>query len=136
MIATLQIPDEASTAASQSFQVAKLGKDAFSLSDAVSFLQPEAESDLLAMFYAERVSSNEQKTLCEEDGIIQLWVARIVSRPSLAKVALIIYSTPASSCSSKRDFSIVKKILSSRRSRLKTDLVEDMVYIKSALSNE
>ena len=72
--------------------------------------------------------------LRSEGGIIKFWLNRQDSHRYLARVALRILATPASSASSERDFSLWKLLHSPQRSRIDDETAESIALTKSSLS--
>lgn len=55
--------------------------------------------------------------------------------PVLHRLALRVVATPPSSCSSKRYFSYLKDLFSSKWSRLTDDLINDLTFLRLAWYN-
>ncbi|KAI0557114.1 Zinc finger BED domain containing protein [Gracilaria domingensis] len=62
---------------------------------------------------------------------IKFWLSQETVCPELTKVALCIYAIPVSSSSSERNFSAVNRMITADRSRLESNIVEDMMYLRS-----
>lgn len=115
-----------------------LGDSHWSLANMMTFSKAAVTIDELTMFQSEVLSEEEKAHIVknENDGILQFWASKLDKYPNLARVALRIYSTPASSSASERDFSLFKLILSPTRSRLSDDVLEGLAYLRSALNEE
>lgn len=66
-------------------------------------------------------------------GTVRYWLARRNTLKVLYKVVFRIFATPVSSSAGEWDFSFVHRLVSSDRNRLKDDIIEDLVYTRSAL---
>jgi len=83
---------------------------------------PEVSSrsqDELARYIADTFISLDTEDLMHKDemGMVRFWEANSRNYPMLKKVAFRVYATPASSCSSERDFSCVNRIITADRTR-------------------
>lgn len=73
----------------------------------------------------------------DEFGIVTFWLTYGKQCfQLLSEVTMRIYTTPVSSSASEGHFSVVNEIVRPERSRLKEDLVEDLVYLRSSLGLE
>ena len=63
--------------------------------------------------------------------IIKFWYEKRNQFPKLYKMALRIFATPVSSAGSERVFSVLKKMVPASRSTLSSDIIEDIVVIRS-----
>lgn len=62
---------------------------------------------------------------------VRFWKERQSSFPLLFRLACRVYATPVSSCTSERVFSTVKNIVTSDRSRLTSEALENIVVLRS-----
>jgi len=65
----------------------------------------------------------------------RFWVSHKSKFPTLFEVCIRMYSIPVSSCSSERVFSAVERIVSNDRSRLDSDILHNIVLVRSAKSS-
>lgn len=65
-------------------------------------------------------------------GVAEFWARSDGAYPDLSKVALRVLATPASSASSERDFSAVSRILTPERSTIYSDMLNDILLLRSA----
>lgn len=111
-----------------------LPNSGFSLKNVMSFLESEKRaSGELSAYLSENVSTSMDSKLREEDGIVQFWESKWNDYPKLSKIAFRIFSTPASSSESERDFSGVKRLVGTYRSLLAQETISDIACVESAL---
>src|ERR1035438_1084974 len=67
----------------------------------------------------------------EKKTVMQYWLTDGMDWPTLQQIALKVFSLPASSAASERNFSTFGFIHSKLRNRLQPNKVEQLVYIKS-----
>lgn len=67
----------------------------------------------------------------EDFGVVMYWNMYKEENMMLSKLALRVYATPASSCSSERNFSAVNRIITDDRSRLSSELLKIIMYLRS-----
>ncbi|KAI0558044.1 Zinc finger BED domain containing protein [Gracilaria domingensis] len=117
----------------------ELGTDSFCLSDMFDVADTsEGDIDSFEKYMSRKFPLSISKPLktsaSDEDHgtkLIRFWINQEAHYPDLSKVALRIYATPVSSSTSERNFSAVNRILTAERSRLKSDVIEDMLYLRS-----
>lgn len=85
------------------------------------------EDDISAVFIAIR-NYNDKKPL--DTNVIQYWYSKRFSDPTLSKLALIVHALPATQVSAERCFSILKFILSEYRTNIRSDTLENLMFLK------
>lgn len=113
-----------------------LGERSWSLANKMSFMSSPHNVDALTMFQSVGTTNAEKDMLLHDEGILQYWTAKLDDYPILARIALRIFATPASSSASERDFSLFKLIVVPGRNRLKDDILGSLAYMRSALADE
>jgi len=73
--------------------------------------------------------------LKSEVSAVNFWYKMQGTYPALFAVARHIFATPVSSCASERVFSAVKRGFTNYRSRMKSEILEDIVVMRSALTH-
>ncbi|KAI0563666.1 zinc finger BED domain containing protein [Gracilaria domingensis] len=118
----------------------ELGKESFNLSDMFDIADREmADLDSFEKYMGRSfpLPVLQQLRTVKKEGedhktkLVKFWISQSALYPDLSKVALRLYATPVSSASSERNFSAVNRIVTADRSKLKSNLVEDMLYLRS-----
>ncbi|KAI0567134.1 Zinc finger BED domain containing protein [Gracilaria domingensis] len=115
------------------------GKDKFSLSEMFDVAESGVgDEDSFEKYMGRKFSApalHKMRAIKKEsdhgDNLIKFWISQEGVYPDLKKVALRIYATPVSSCSSERNFSAVNRIITADRSGLKSSLVEDILFLRT-----
>ena len=68
----------------------------------------------------------------EKNGLLDWWQKNQNTYPKLAHLARQIFCVPASSSSSERVFSAAGRIIEERRTRLKPDTVDSLLFLHAA----
>jgi len=76
---------------------------------------------------------NQDEFLEKPFSVVSFWYKRRSDFPKLYKIALRVFATPASSCSSERVFSTLKKIVTTERSMLKPENISDIIVGRSLM---
>ena len=109
----------------------------FSLRDHVSRADMSfKDSDEVTMYKSiplRQMGIEQIKFLENPFAVVQFWYNRRHAFPRLYKIAMRVYSTPASSSSSERVFSIVKKIVTPERSLLTPETICRIVVTRSLM---
>jgi len=75
---------------------------------------------------------NEKEFMEDHFAAVKFWAMRKSSYPRLSEICFRLYAIPVSSCSSERFFSAVKRIVTNDRSRLQSDILQDILIVRSA----
>lgn len=104
----------------------------------MSFFDSSEVGDDLKLYLSERFSEHVIYTCKAEKafGAVRFWIARRGSMKLLSKVSLRIFATPVSSAASERNFSFVHRLVTTDRNRVKDDIIENLIYARSALFND
>lgn len=113
-----------------------IGHAKWKLSNKMTFDMCSPDADELTAFQNICLSSAEKELLQTDDGVIDFWISKLEEHALLARVALRVLATPASSCASERNFSLLKMVLQPSRSRLKDDILDGIAYLRSAINGE
>ena len=116
--------------------IISLSTSDFSLKNAMSFLDTKQNSsDELSAYLSETITNSMASRIRDHDDIIGFWESKWNDYPTLAKVALRVYATPASSSESERDFSKVKRLIGTDRTLLAEDTISDIACVDSYIKN-
>ena len=77
------------------------------------------------------VARTRKEFLADESCVVKCWYAQRMKFPNLFALAVRVFATPVSSCTSERVFSTLKIFVDEKRSHLSTSLVDDMIVIHS-----
>jgi len=113
------------------------GKPSFRLEDAFDLPDlPGPDSDTLSKYLWWNFPQSVMDVLKEDLGIAKFWLSQVQMYPDLCSIALRFFATPVSSASSEGNFSAINRILSSDRSRLKSNFLEYLLYARSSVQND
>ena len=87
---------------------------------------PKSVDDEMAEYLTSRLSDNP-----DPDSVLQWWKFNKERFPALSKLALFIFSIPASSAPSERAFSVCGRILEERRTGLGPQSVSNILFLHS-----
>lgn len=114
-----------------------LGVKSFRLDDAFDF--PDfsgTDTDGLSKYLGTSFARSTMDILSSENGLAEFWLTTEHSWPELTKIALRVLATPVSSCSSEHNFSAVNRIVTADRSRFKSDVLEDLIIVRSCIPQD
>lgn len=92
-----------------------------------------SESDEQSIYECERFSESTSADIKQPHGEIRYWVGKRSAYANLSRVALWLIATPVPSTPSKRSFRFLNRFLTADRNRLKDDILEDIIFVKSFL---
>lgn len=92
--------------------------------------------DELLYWFLSNITEVEKVLLHFDAGNLMYWVNKIPMFPRLSKTALKILATLASYSSSKQDFSDLKAMLSSRRTLVKGEIIDEVLLVRSFLTKQ
>lgn len=88
------------------------------------------DCDELSTYEKETFSPEQEEDLKTNNGDIRFWVRAKNRYPCLHLVAIRCLAVPVSSMSSERDFSFINRLVTSDRSCLRDDIIEDNAFLK------
>lgn len=110
-----------------------VGTSSWNLSMKMSFLTScNQSSDEVSDYVSIVLNESDIKLLQNDDGIITFWLNRRSTFPKLHAFALRVFITFASSTASERDFSELKLSVPNGSSRLKDDVINAKLKVRSA----
>lgn len=87
---------------------------------------PRTADDEITEYLSSRLSDNP-----DPDNVLQWWDFNKERYTALSKLARFIFSIPASSAPSERAFSVCRRILEERRTRLAPQTVSNLLFLHS-----
>lgn len=94
---------------------------------------PGMQRDELDHYHIDDIHMDQSYSVEGDIGVAKWWIDNRGKYPELFEIAMRVLATPASSCSSERNFSCVNNIVTSKRTCLRPKGVDDLVFLRSAL---